>query len=235
MPTPTHLPIKEKKMDTVETLVFAENGFPIEDRLGKVKETLEPIFNDLKEKYWQEYEQAIERGAKKVALKTISPYTMKCELYRALAQFKSIDNSIANEATAEQIMRLFSDFLELVSWLNEFGTFIPSKQIFSAFSGISPTAYTYLMTDGDSEQKEAILAVENFLVDMNMEAASQGMAKERTTEFRMKARGSAGHGIRTATTVDDIVDNAKDVMSQADYNRLLGSVITQELLGEKKG
>lgn len=222
-------------MSEFETLVFAENGFPIEDRLGKVKEALEPIFNDLNEKYLADYEYKISRGAKKVVLQTISPYTMKCELYRALAQFKSIDNSIANEATAEQIMRLFSDFLELVSWLNEFGTFIPSKQIFSAFSGISPTAYTYLMTDGDSEQKEAILAVENFLVDMNMEAASQGMAKERTTEFRMKARGSAGHGIRTATTVDDIVDNAKDVMSQADYNRLLGSVITQELLGEKKG
>lgn len=222
-------------MENIETLVFAENGFPLEDRLGKVKEALEPIFNELNEKYLADYEYKISRGAKKVVLQTISPYTMKCELYRALAQFKSIDNSIANEATAEQIMRLFSDFLELVSWLNEFGTFIPSKQIFSAFSGISPTAYTYLMTDGDSEQKEAILAVENFLVDMNMEAASQGMAKERTTEFRMKARGSAGHGIRTATTVDDIVDNAKDVMSQADYNRLLGSVITQELLGEKKG
>ena len=222
-------------MSEIEMLMFDENGFPIEDRLGKVKEALEPIFNDLNEKYLADYEYKTSRGAKKVVLQTISPYTMKCELYRALAQFKSIDNSIANEATAEQIMRLFSDFLELVSWLNEFGTFIPSKQIFSAFSGISPTAYTYLMTDGDSEQKEAILAIENFLVDMNMEAASQGMAKERTTEFRMKARGSAGHGIRTATTVDDIVDNAKDVMSQADYNRLLGSVITQELLGEKKG
>lgn len=222
-------------MSEIETMIYAENGFPIEDRLGKVKEALEPIFNDLNEKYLADYEYKISRGAKKAVLQTISPYTMKCELYRALAQFKQIDNSIANEATAEQIMRLFSDFLELVSWLNEFGTFIPSKQIFSAFSGISPTAYTYLMTDGDSEQKEAILAVENFLVDMNMEAASQGMAKERTTEFRMKARGSAGHGIRTATTVDDIVDNAKDVMSQADYNRLLGSVITQELLGEKKG
>ena len=221
-------------MNEFETLVFAENGFPIEDRLGKVKEALEPMFTDLKEKYWQEYLDMVERGAKKVALKTISPYTMKCELYRALAQFKSIDNSIANEATAEQIMRLFSDFLELVSWLNEFGTFIPSKQIFSAFSGINSTAYTYLMTDGDSEQREAILAIENFLVDMNMEAATNGLAKERTTEFRMKARGSAGHGIRTATTVDDIVDNAKDVMSQADYNRLLGSVITQELLEGKK-
>lgn len=222
-------------METVETLIFAENGFPIEDRLGKVKEALEPIFEGMREKYLGEYYEAIARGAKKVVPKVISPYTMKCELYRALAQFKSIDNSIANEATAEQIMRLFSDFLELVSWLNEFGTFIPSKQIFSAFSGISSTAYTYLMTDGDSEQKEAILAIENFLVDMNMEAATNGLAKERTTEFRMKARGSAGHGIRTATTVDDIVDNAKDVMSQADYNRLLGSVITQELLGEKKG
>jgi hypothetical protein len=193
------------------------------------------MFSDLKAKYWQEYLDMVERGAKKVALKTISPYTMKCELYRALAQFKSIDNSIANEATAEQIMRLFSDFLELVSWLNEFGTFIPSKQIFSAFSGISPTAYTYLMTDGDSEQKEAILAVENFLVDMNMEAASQGMAKERTTEFRMKARGSAGHGIRTATTIDDIVDNAKDVMSQADYNRMLVGIVEKDLIEASKG
>lgn len=222
-------------MSEIETLIFAENGFPIEDRLGKVKEALEPIFEGMREKYLGEYYEAIERGAKKVVPKVISPYTMKCELYRALAQFKSIDNSIANEATAEQIMRLFSDFLELVSWLNEFGTFIPSKQIFSAFSGISPTAYTYLMTDGDSEQKEAILAVENFLVDMNMEAASQGMAKERTTEFRMKARGLAGHGIRTATAVDDIVDDAKDIMSQADYNRLLGSIVQQELLGNGKG
>lgn len=222
-------------MAEMEMLMFAENGFPLEDRLGKVKEALEPIFEGMREKYLGECYEAIERGAKKAVPKVISPYTMKCELYRALAQFKSIDNSIANEATAEQIMRLFSDFLELVSWLNEFGTFIPSKQIFSAFSGISSTAYTYLMTDGDSEQREAILAIENFLVDMNMEAATNGLAKERTTEFRMKARGSAGHGIRTATTVDDIVDDAKNVMSQADYNRLLGSVITQELLGEKKG
>ena len=222
-------------MSEFETLVFAENGFPIEDRLGKVKELLEETFEAKKEQYLEEYAELVARGAKKATMKTISPYTMKCELYRALAQFKSIDNSIANEATAEQIMRLFSDFLELVSWLNEFGTFIPSKQIFSAFSGISSTAYTYLMTDGDSEQREAILAIENFLVDMNMEAATNGLAKERTTEFRMKARGSAGHGIRTATTIDDIVDGAKDVMSQADYNRLLGSVITQELLGEKKG
>ena len=219
----------------IETMIFAENGFPIEDRLGKVKETLEPIFEGLREKYLGEYYEAIERGAKKVVLQTISPYTMKCELYRALAQFKSIDNSIANEATAEQIMRLFSDFLELVSWLNEFGTFIPSKQIFSAFSGISPTAYTYLMTDGDSEQKEAILAVENFLVDMNMEAASQGMAKERTTEFRMKARGSAGHGIRTATTVDDIIDKSGDIMSQADYNRMLVGIVEKDLIEGSKG
>lgn len=222
-------------MSEIEMLMFDENGFPIEDRLGKVKEALEPIFEGMREKYLGEYYEAIERGAKKVVPKVISPYTMKCELYRALAQFKTIDNSIANEATAEQIMRLFSDFLELVSWLNEFGTFIPSKQIFSAFSGISPTAYTYLMTDGDSEQKEAILAVENFLVDMNMEAASQGMAKERTTEFRMKARGSAGHGIRTATTIDDIVDNAKDVMSQADYSRMLVGIVEKDLIEASKG
>ena len=221
-------------MSEIETLIFAENGFPIEDRLGKVKEALGEVFHEMQDKYSAEYLDLISRGAKKVTMKTISPYTMKCELYRALSQFKSIDNSIANEATAEQIMRLFSDFLELVSWLNEFGTFIPSTQIFSAFSGISSTAYTYLMTDGDEEQKEAMFAIENFLIDMNMEAATNGIAKERTTEFRLRAK-NAGHGVRTSTVADDIIDKADDIMSQADYNRLLGSVITQELLGEKKG
>ena len=221
-------------MSEIEMLMFDENGFPIEDRLGKVKEALEPLFTNMQDKFWKEYEKQVEKGMKKVNLRTISPYTMKCELYRALSQFKSIDNSIANEATAEQIMRLFSDFLELVSWLNEFGTFIPSKQIFSAFSGISSTAYTYLMTDGDEEQKEAMFAIENFLIDMNMEAATNGIAKERTTEFRLRAK-NAGHGVRTSTVADDIIDKADDIMSQADYNRLLGSVITQELLGDKKG
>lgn len=222
-------------MSEIETMIFADNGFPLEDRLGKVKETLEPIFEDIKQRYLEEYYGAIEKGAKKVTLKVISPYTMKCQIYKALSQFKTIENNVANEATAEQIMQIFADFLEFVSWLNEYGTFIPTKQIFSAFSGISPTAYTYLMTDGDNEQREAILAVDNFLVDMQMEAASQGMAKERTTEFRMRARGSAGHGVRVATAVDDIVDKAKDVMSQADYNRLLGSIVAQDLIEGKKG
>lgn len=221
-------------MSEIETLVFAENGFPIEDRLGKVKEALEPLFTNMQDKFWKEYENQVEKGMKKVNLRTISPYTMKCELYRALAQFKSIDNSIANEATAEQIMRLFSDFLELVSWLNEFGTFIPSKQIFSAFSGISSTAYTYLMTDGDDEQKEAMFAIENFLIDMNMEAATNGIAKERTTEFRLRAK-NAGHGVRTSTVADDIIKKFDDIKSQAEYNRMIDSIITKDLIEGSKG
>jgi hypothetical protein len=221
-------------MTEIETMIYAENGFPLEDRLGKVKETLEPIFEAQKEKYLQEYLDLLDRGVKKATMKTISPFTIRGEVYKACSQFKTIDNSIANNATAEQITQTFADFLELVSWLNEFGTFIPSKQLFSAFTGISSTAYTYLMTDGDSEQREAILAIENFLVDMNMEAATNGIAKEATTKFRLQARGSAGHSVRTATAVDDIVDNAKDVMSQADYNRLLGSIVAQDLIEGKK-
>ena len=221
-------------MSEFETMIFAENGFPIEDRLGKVKETLGELLYEKKERFIAEYIAEKSGGNKKAKLKEISPFTIKCELYKALSQFKTIDNTIANEATAEQIMRLFSDFLELVSWLNEYGTFIPSKQIFSAFSGISPTAYTYLMTDGDSEQKEAILAVENFLVDMNMEAASQGMAKERTTEFRMRVKGMAGHGLRTSNVVDDIVEKIGDVKSQAEYNHILDSVVVAELQAPKK-
>ena len=94
-------------MSEIETMIFADNGFPLEDRLGKVKETLEPIFEDIKQRYLEEYYGAIEKGAKKVTLKVISPYTMKCQIYKALSQFKTIENNVANEATAEQIMQIF--------------------------------------------------------------------------------------------------------------------------------
>ena len=222
-------------MSEIETLIFADNGFPIEDRLGKVKETLEPIFDGLNEKYLAEYEQMIERGVKKVTLKTISPYTMRGLVHKALAKFRNIDNCIANKATEEQILRVYDDFLDFMAWLNEYCPFAPTKQIFCNFSGISETAYLYLMTDGDEEQKSVILRVESYLQDMLMDSSAQGILKERTTEFRMRTKGIYGHNTRTTTSLDDVVDNAKDVMSQADYNRLLGSIVTTELLGEKKG
>jgi hypothetical protein len=91
------------------------------------------------------------------------------------------------------------------------------------------------MTDGDEEQKSAIMRVESYLQDMLMDSSAQGVTKERTTEFRMRTKGIYGHNTRTTTAIDDVIDKADDIMSQADYNRLLGSVITQELLGEKKG
>ena len=121
-------------MENIETLLFAENGFPIEDRLGKVKEALEPIFNDLNEKYLADYEYKTSRGAKKVVLQTISPFTMRSLVYKALAQFKHIDNSIANEATEEQILRVYDDFLDFIAWLNEYCPFAPTKQLFCNFS-----------------------------------------------------------------------------------------------------
>ena len=219
----------------IETMIFDENGFPLEDRLGKVKEALEPIFNDLNEKYLADYEHKISRGAKKVVLQTISPFTMRSLVYKALAQFKHIDNSIANEATEEQILRVYDDFLDFIAWLNEYCPFAPTKQLFCNFSGISETAYLYLMTDGDEEQKSAIMRVESYLQDMLMDSSAQGVTKERTTEFRMRTKGIYGHNTRTTTAVDDIIDKSGDIMSTADYNRLLSSVVTQELLGEKKG
>lgn len=219
--------------DNLEIYIFAENGFPIEDRLSKIIDELTPIFDGKKDKYFAEYRKRLEAGAKKAQLQEISPYTMKCELYRVLSQFKQIDNSVAFKATAEQINTLFGDFLSLISWLNEYGSFIPTKQVFFAFSGISATAYSFLLADGSEEQREAISAVDNFLVDMNMEAAQQGIAREATTKFRMQAKGSAGHSVTTATPVDDIIDKGKDIMTQADYQRLLGSVITAELQAPK--
>ena len=120
------LGIGEQTMSEFETLLFAENGFPIEDRLGKVKDALEGAFEAKKEQYLEEYAELVARGAKKVTMKTISPFTMRSLVYKALAQFKHIDNSIANEATEEQILRVYDDFLDFIAWLNEYCPFAPT-------------------------------------------------------------------------------------------------------------
>ena len=90
------------------------------------------------------------------------------------------------------------------------------------------------MTDGDEEQKSSIMRVESYLQDMLMDSSAQGVTKERTTEFRMRTKGIYGHNTRTTTAVDDIIDKSGDIMSTADYNRLLSSVVTQELIEGKK-
>lgn len=217
-------------MEETEINIFYENGFPKENRFEKVKEILDPVFKEYKKKYWKDYQDMLAKGSQKAFFRKISPYILKCELYKALAQLPSIENSVATNATSEQITTTFSDFISLITWLNEFNNFVPTKQIFCAFSGISAMAYTYLLTDGDTDQKAAIQAVDDFLIDMNMDAASQGITNVQMTKFRMQARGSAGHSVRTASKLDDIVDNAKEVMSQSDYSRLLGNIVEQALI-----
>ena len=49
----------------IRTTIFAENGFPIEDRLGEIKEKLEKIFKAKMQQYRDDYEKAKLEGAKK--------------------------------------------------------------------------------------------------------------------------------------------------------------------------
>lgn len=209
----------------METIIRDSNGYININRFEKVKGLVEPEITKIQKKYDDEFYALIASGAKKPIRKSITPYQIKCMLYKVLQDIEKVDNSIGLKLTRQQLLQGFNDFLDLVAWVNGICPFVPSKQIFIAFMGITPTVYNTLLTSGDLEQKEAVETIENAIIDLSLEAGGSGISGEKTIQFRMQAKGSAGHSVSLATPVDNILDKAVNQLSPADYSNVLAGII----------
>ena len=163
-----------------------------------------------------------------------SSYAVKCILYKAVNDFELVDNGIAMNVSAQTLKEVFDDFLDLVTWVNKDYVFVPTKQFFASFAGISPTAYDNLLVHGNSEQRDVMTRIDTAIVDLSLDASAYGYAKENTTQFRMKAKGTAGHSIVTATPVDSLLSKAEETMSAKDYMLQLDNITASMLTENSK-
>ncbi len=82
---------------------------------------------------------------------------------------------------------LFDYYKDFISKINEKTRYLPTKQNFCSFIGISTQTYDKYKTSEDSERREIIQKIEDYITDIMLSSAQKGDIREVTTMFRTKA------------------------------------------------
>lgn len=90
---------------------------------------------------------------------------------------------------------LFDYYKQFIEKINELQTFLPTKKNFCSFIGISSSQYDRWRQSDDSERREIMQMIDDYITDLQLTASQNGEVKEITTIYRTKAE----HGMVEAT------------------------------------
>jgi len=90
---------------------------------------------------------------------------------------------------------LFDYYKQFIEKINEIQTFLPTKKNFCSFAGISSVTYDNYKQSDDSERREIMQIIDDYITDLQLTASQNGEVKEITTIYRTKSE----HGMVEAT------------------------------------
>ena len=96
--------------------------------------------------------------------------------------------------TVEELAVLFEYYIEYMRIINDKIKYPPSKKNFCAFAGISSVTYDNYKTSDDSQRREIMMMIDDFITDTQLTSAQMREISEITTMFRTKAE----HGMYEA-------------------------------------
>lgn len=103
--------------------------------------------------------------------------------------------------SAEEIMIILDTYTKVIAELNKDIIYLPTKENFCIFCGITTTQFNLWLKDIDHpERANAMKMVDNYITDMQQSLAQLGAIKETSTMFRMRAE----HGMVEARAPQEI-------------------------------
>lgn len=109
---------------------------------------------------------------------------------------------------------LFDYYKQFIEKINEVQRYLPTKKDFCSFAGISSNTYDNYKQSEDSERRELIQKIDDYITDLQLTSAQNGEIKEISTIYRTKSE----HGMVEATAPIVIEHksevNVNDIMKQ---------------------
>jgi hypothetical protein len=165
-----------------------------------------------------------------VAAKRLLNLNMKLKsgFSSACSDFPLLNYTTVGILTVDMVMPLISAFKRLIAQINNKTIFIPTKQNFCEFIGITSGQYDFLLCKVDiqnniskqSEISQAMETIQSYLFDMSTTGAEQGLQKERSTIFRMKAKkeGLAVSEVKNEQNIINLIgNNTLELKSPEEY------------------
>lgn len=130
---------------------------------------------------------------------------------------------------------LFNYYKEFIQEINKKTKYLPSKQNFCSFIGISTRIFDMYKQSDDAERREIIQQIEDYITDIMLTSAQNGEVKEISTMFRTKAE----HGYVEASApivIEHKSDvNIDDIKKQIEAVNKGRSLKTIELTQDENG
>lgn len=168
-----------------------------EDIIKKLDETL---FSELTKE--NSYDIKYDRNGNEIRTKKqikknqvmpdISPAQVSTKLNRLLRMYRPMTLTEAKALDDTDYLEAYGYFLDIVSHINEYCTYVGSKQDFSAFCNINTDTYNELLNDPNYTQVFA--SIEDGFVQSNFSVAQAGLVDTRTTITKLQTK-DAGHNL----------------------------------------
>lgn len=123
---------------------------------------------------------------------TISPAQVTAKLNRYLRVYRpmTFNEAIALEDT--DYLEAYGYYLDIISHINQFVTFLPDKQSFSSFCNITVSVYNDLLAHQNYAQ--VFMSIEDGFVQSNFAIAEAGLIDGKTTVAKLQIK-DAGHNL----------------------------------------
>ncbi len=94
-----------------------------------------------------------------------------------------------------ELLILFDYYKKFIEKINETQQYLPTKKNFCSFIGVSSVSYDNWRQSEDSERREIMQMIDDYITDIMLTSAQNGDIKEITTMFKAKTE----HGYVEAT------------------------------------
>ena len=107
------------------------------------------------------------------------------ELKSLLSQKNTI--GVSPKYNNTELSILFEYYKQFIQEINKKTSYIPTKEDFCSFAGVSTTTYNNWKQSDDAERREIMQKVDDYLVDIHLSMAQRGDIREISTIFRAKS------------------------------------------------
>lgn len=126
-------------------------------------------------------------------LKHVDGSLSTIELKSLLSQKNTI--GVSPKYSNTELAILFDYYKQFIEKINESQRYLPTKKNFCSFAGISSTTYDGYRQSDDSERREIMQIIDDYITDIMLTSAQDGEVKEISTIYRTKSE----HGMVEAT------------------------------------
>lgn len=192
-------------------------------------ETSEKLENLTNEENEKSQPRKTFKYSKNEIMPTLTPMQVNAKLNELLRMYKPMNLEEAKKVKDTEFLVALKWYMHLISYINKYLAFLPSKQTFCSFANITSYIYNELLQD--INYSAVFNSIEDYLVDANFTSSQAGIVDSKTTIAKLQTK-DAGHNL--VKSPESLVINNYNTIDKQQVNMKLDRIMSNALLGNKK-